>query len=151
MSIVLYALFVLALLLVFGAIAYGMRRFGFDFLEEFVAQKSARVIGLVVVVVFFIGLTVEGVQVWAQNYHNKHWATCTVTRVTETSATKRVYTQDCGLLQVRDVNWQFNRHSGDTFRNIPNHGKVRLQIVGSRWSFSSWIPTVLDSAPVGEN
>lgn len=148
MSYVLFALAALALLMILALILWGLRRFGVDFASSFVSDGAAKIIVSVIMAVFVLGIGGEITKIWLQNYHNKHWATCTVTKTTETSGKKRVYTSDCGLLQVRDTNWQLNRHSGDTFGKIPNTGKVRLQIVGTRWSFQSWIPTILDAKPV---
>lgn len=149
MSLLLFVLAALGLLCLAAAGIFAVKRWGVDFLSDFVSDKAAKVIAVILMVVIFLGASAEIGKIWLTQYHNDHWATCTV-RSTDraTKGGMRVYTKDCGTLRVADTNWHFNRHSADTY-GVIEPGKMRLHIVGSRVGLFSWMPNILEAKKAG--
>lgn len=81
-------------------------------------------------------------------YVNEHTITCTVTDKDRTQRQKggsdaRVYTEDCGTLQVADAMFKGHFSSADTYASIEVGHTYKLTVIGFRIPVMSTFPNVI--------
>jgi hypothetical protein len=104
------------------------------------------------VVIGFLVIGYAGIWNWATSYSNDRTVVCNVTskdRGGSEGGSYRVYTDNCGQLANEDDWFNYKTDSADVWQRIPDHGPVRLHIVGIRFGLTSTFPNILDAQPVG--
>lgn len=91
---------------------------------------------------------------WASAYGNEQTRTCTVTERDRTTVVDedgyarsqhRIYTQQCGVLEVRDVALRWQHASADTYAALQPGHTYELTTVGWRIPLLSSFPVVVDT------
>lgn len=80
-------------------------------------------------------------------YLNPRTVTCEVDGKDRVSGYKgrsdmRVYTADCGVLQVQDMFWAGEFNSADLFAAIEDGGRYRFEVTGVRVGYWSKFPNI---------
>ncbi len=100
-------------------------------------------VGLVVVnLVFLFGASV------AQSFVSEQTRTCTVTEKDRAAAdngesSMRIYTEECGVVQVKDRLLRGQFDSADIYADIEPGKTYEMTTVGNRVPIFSWFPTIL--------
>jgi hypothetical protein len=87
---------------------------------------------------------------WFGNFHNDHWAVCTVISKDRggQDGSYRIYTDTCGTLANKDAMLRGKFRSADMWQQIqPNHIYM-LHIAGARVPLFSHFPNVFEVKPV---
>lgn len=91
---------------------------------------------------------VYGLVVWGLSigYSNPRDLTCTVTSTdrakSDGGSDARVYTKECGVLNVQDMFWGRQFNSADVFAAIEPGHKYKFHVTGVRWPFWSIFPHI---------
>lgn len=127
-----------------------MRRDERGYVSDFFVLLVALVFMLTIVggILAFVVYTVKG-------YHHRETHTCTVTSKDRTTRPKggsdaRVYTADCGVLQVADAPFVGHFNSADTYAAItPGHRYV-FDTLGYRVPWLSDFPNIISATEVAK-
>lgn len=108
-------------------------------------------IGGVAIIAMLLGLVVY---TWA-SYVNERTITCTVTEKDRTQRPKggsdaRVYTEDCGTLQVADATFKGHFSSADTYAQIEPGETYEFTVIGFRVPVLSDFPNIIEVHEVGQ-
>lgn len=84
-------------------------------------------------------------------YHHVRHLTCHVTgkdRTSGSGGSMRVYTSDCGNLEVQDATFRKNFHSSDTYAAIHTGHTYEFTTTGYRIPFLSEFPNIVEQHEV---
>lgn len=115
---------------------------------------DSRGVRAAVAATFLLVLLAVPAGIYAQSFANERVETCTVTSTDRTRHTDgggsdmRVYTAECGTVQVADRYLRGQFSAADLFGQLQPGEQYRMQLVGYRIGLFSMFPTVLDAQPV---
>lgn len=96
------------------------------------------------IVALLLGLTGGGIWLGFQSYADEQVRTCTVENKDRSEDSMRVYTEQCGVLDVGDKLFLGHFSASDVWADIDEGQTYEFRTVGKRIPFFSMFPTIVE-------
>lgn len=114
-------------------------------MKSFIEEMGIGFTLIALAIILFV-VTLVGGAVWLgfQSYADEQVRTCTVENKDRSEDSMRVYTEQCGVLDVGDKLFLGHFNASDVWADIEEGETYEFRTVGKRLPFFSMFPTVVE-------